>query len=280
MLTYTSSRNLLGVLTGDSSTNNLSTMDTLHNEAVREIITAKAWPFRQKQWTRSTETDNVHQLPADCGKVVKIVVTISSTKCNPYRIKSREEWDRLTQSTNTTSNTPEAYFVFGKTYSFFPAPSSATTDAITITGERDVKDLSIADYTTGSIVSIANAATTVTGTGTTWTAPMAGRYIRITDSDTVNKGDGRWYEISSVTSTTVLELVTPYEGTSISAGTAAYTIGQTSIIPEDFQMVPIHKVLQYFFEFIQPEPNRAQLAKNNYLDGMKRMQVELGSTGI
>jgi len=280
MLTYTSARNLLGTLSGDSSVNMLATFDTLHNQAIKEIVSMRPWPFRQKTWTRSTLTSNVHQLPADCGKVVNITVTIGSTKYKPRRVKSREEWDRLTQSTNTTSNTPEAYFIFGDSYSFYPGPSSATSNAVTISGQRIAKDLSIADYTTGTITSIANGATTVTGSGTSWTSKMAGRYIQIADSNTANTGDGQWYEISSVTSATVLELVAPYEGSSISAGTAAYTIGQTSIIPEDFQMAPVHKVLQYYFEFIKPEKERAILAKNNYSDSLRYMQTELGSTAI
>lgn len=267
----------MGTLTGDVGTTNLATMDTLHNEAIREVITNKPWPFRQKTWTRSTLTSNVHPLPGDCGKVLNITVTIGTTKYTPRRVKTREDWDRLTQSTNVTSNTPEAYFVFGKNYSFYPAASSATADAITISGEREVKDLSVADYTTGTIASIASGATTVTGTGTSWTAQMAGRYIRITDSNTANTGDGYWYEIASITSATVLELTTAYNGTSISAGTAAYTIGQTSIIPEDHQMTPIYRAVESYYTYIQPETERAQMAKANYIEGIRRMNAECGS---
>lgn len=269
----------MGTLTGDSSTANLATMDTLHNEAVREVVTAKPWGFRQKVWTRSTLTSNTHQLPGDCEKVLNITVTIGGTKHSPKRIKDRATWDRLSQST-TTSNTPEAYFIFGRTYSFYPAPSSATTDAITISGQRAVKDLSVADYTTGGVLTATNGSTAVVGTGTTWTAVMAGRHIRITDSDTANKGDGQWYEIASVESATALTLVSPYEGTSIAVGNAAYTIGQTSIIPEDHQMTPIHRAVQRYFEFIQPEEKRAVLARNNFLDGMQRMNIECGSMAV
>jgi hypothetical protein len=278
MITYTSGRTLLGSLTGDTSSTNLTVMDTLHNEAIREIVSTKPWGFRQKTVTRSTETDNVHNLPADCAQVLNITVTPDgTTKYTPRRIKSRDEWDRLTQSTNVTSNIPEAYFIFDGTYSFYPMPSSAETDAITIAYQRRVKDLSVADYTTGTIVSIASGATTVTGSGTSWTAAMAGRYIRITDSDTANKGDGLWYEVASVTSATVLELVSPYGGTSISAGSANYTIGQTSIIPEDHQMTAIYRAVESYFSYIQPEKDRAQLAKLNFQERMRTMQIECGA---
>lgn len=269
----------MGTLTGDSSSANLTTMDTLHNEAIREVVTSKPWGFRQKTWARSTETDNVHQLPSDCEKVLNITVTISSTKYSPKRVKDRATWDRLTQSTNT-SNTPEAYFIFGRTYSFYPAPSSATTDAITISGQKAVKDLSIADYTTGGVLTATNGSTAIVGTGTTWTAAMAGRHLRITDSDTANKGDGQWYEIASVESATTLTLVSPYEGTSISAGNAAYTIGQTSIIPEDHQMTPIFRAVARYFKYVQPEPERAKEAMADFVDGMSRLTAEFGSTAV
>lgn len=280
MLTYTSRRNLFGKLTGDSGTNNLSLGDTLINEADREVITAKPWGFRQASTTQDTETDNIHNLPADCSRVVKITVTIGNVKYTPRRVTTREEWDYLTQSTNTTSDTPEAYFVFGKTYSFYPAPASSTDSAVTVVYARGQKDLSVADYTTGTITSIANGATTVTGSSTVWTAKMVGRYIRFTDSDTANTGDGEWYEIASVTSATVLELATPYAGISISAGTAAYTIGQTSIIPEEFQILSVYRACEIYFTSVKIEEKRAVMYKNLFGEGMKRMQVELGSVSI
>lgn len=281
MLTYSQTRTLLGTLTGDSSATNLTTMDTLHNEAIREVLSQKPWPFRQRTRTQATETDNVHQLPEDCEKVLNITVTPDgTTKYTPCRIKTRDEWDRLTQSTNVTSNIPEAYFVFGKTFSFYPKPSSAVSAAVTVSYQRSQKDLTIADYTTGTITSIASGATTVTGSGTTWTAQMAGRYIRITDSNTDNTGDGEWYEIASVTSATVLELIAPYNGASIAAGTAAYTIGQTSIIPEAHQMTPVHRAVQFYFDYVQPEPQRAQLARNNFVEGLRRMNAECGSLSV
>lgn len=280
MLTYSGARSLLGTLTGDSSATNLTTLDTLHNEKIREVVSMKPWGFRQKTWTRSTETDNVHQLPLECARVLDITVTISSTKYTPKRIKTREDWDRLTQSTNTTSNTPQCYFVFGRTYSFYPAAASATSNAVTISGQAEHKDLAIADYTAGGVLTATNASTAIVGTGTTWTAAMAGRYLRITDSDTANKGDGRWYEISSVTDATNLTLTSSYEGTSIAAGNAAYTIGQSSMIPEDHQMCPVYGTLETYFTFIQPEKDRAAQAKINFNEAKARMSAECGAMGI
>lgn len=280
MLTFTTARNLLGTLSGDSGTANLVILDQLHNEKIREVISQKPWGFRQKTKTIDVVTSNIHALPADCGRVLNVTVTRGSIKYTPDRVKTREQWDKLTQSTASTSDIPQYYFPFGKTLAFFPGPATAGTAACTVAYMREHKDLSIADYSTGTIVSITSGATTVTGSSTAWTASMAGRYIRITESDTANKGDGVWYEISSVTSTTVLELVAPYAGTSIAAGAAAYVIGQSSMIPEDHQMAPVYGALESFFTYVQPEKDRAAMAKTNFVEAKQRMSIECGAMAI
>lgn len=281
MLTYTSRRNLFGTLTGDSSAANLTIGDTLLAEADREIITLKPWYFRNATKTISTvASQQSYNLPANCQSVNNVTVTIGTTQYTPPIVLTQEEWSQINQTTAYSSDIPEAVFVFANTISFWPKPTSSTTNAITVNFLVGQKDLSVADYTTGSIVTATTDSTSITGTGTTWTSQMAGRYIRITDSNNTNTGDGRWYNIASVTSTTVLVLSSPYIGSSISAGSAAYTIGQTSIIPEEFQMVPVHRAVEQYFTFIQPEEKRAALAKANFAEGMKRMNINAGSTTI
>lgn len=276
MLTYTSRRNLAGKLTSDSGSENLTLMDTLLNEADREVITMKPWRFREKTITKSTIASQQFYYIGE-GRVRNVTVTIGSTKYTPREVKTRDDWDRLNQS-DSLSDTPEFYFVGDGRIGFYPTPSSATTDAIEANIFRYGKDLSVADYTTGTITT--TSGTTITGSGTTWTSQMAGRWIRITGTDTANTGDNEWYEISSVTSTTVLELVSPYLGTAITAGSATYIIGQTSIIPEDFQMVPVHRAVEHYFSYVQPEKDRAERAKQSYAEGLKRMQIELGGSTI
>jgi hypothetical protein len=281
MFTYTTRRNTYGDLTGDGSSANLTLGDTLMNMFDREIVTMKQWNFREKTHTASTvASQQFYNLPAQSSRIYTPTVTIGTTKYTPTEITTREEWDYLNQSTSTTSDTPEFFFVFGGQYGFYPTPSSATASAITVPYLATHRDLSVADYTTGTITSIANGATTVTGSGTTWTVKMAGRYIRFTDSDTANTGDGKWYEISSVTSATVLELKAPYQGTSIAAGTAAYTIGQVSIIPEDFQNLSMFRACELYFTGTQPDEKRSQMFKTLYAEGINRMQRELGAKTV
>lgn len=276
-LSYTARRNLCGKMCGDSSAANLVILDTLLNEADREICTMKPWSFREKSGTITTvASQQFYDIPGRFAKLITGTVTIGSTRWTPQECKTREDWDRLNQATNVTSDIPQYFFLYDGQIGFYPKPSSSG-NTITYNYLVTSKDLSIADYTAGTITSIANGATTVTGSGTSWTSKMAGRFIRFTDSDTANTGDGYWYEISSVTSATVLELKSPYDGDSISAGTAAYTIAQLPIIPENFQMVPIHRALEQYFKYIKPEPERAKAAADDFARGVKRLQVEAGS---
>ena len=96
---------------------------------------------------------------------------------------------------------------------------------------------------------VTNGATTVSGTGTAWSSPMAGRFIRITLNDDADSGDGEWYEIASVESNTALTLVNKYTGVSISASSQPFTIGQMSNMPNGYDTLPVyHAAFIYWME--------------------------------
>jgi hypothetical protein len=63
----------------------------------------------------------------------------------------------------------------------------------------------VAPYETGT-VDVTNGSATVTGNGTTWTAAMVGRKIRVA-------GENAYYRIKTFTNTTTLVLETIYQGT-------------------------------------------------------------------
>jgi hypothetical protein len=87
----------------------------------------------------------------------------------------------------------------------------------------------------------------VTGAATSWTAGMAGRYIKITNTSAANGGDGFWYEIAEILDTTHLALAKEYSGAAISAGTAAYTIGQMSVIPEAYDIAAVYRSVALYW---------------------------------
>lgn len=169
----------------------------------------------------------------------------------PRMVFDSFKWDTILAALLGSSDVPRFCYQRDNKLYIQPVPNT-TGNRVILHGRIKIRDLSIADYTTGSVVSVANGGTAVVGTGTTWATSMAGRYIRITDSDTANKGDNYWYEIASVADTTHLTLKKPYQGTAISAGTAAYTIGQITYEPEAYQMATLYRALWQFFLINDP----------------------------
>lgn len=271
MLSYTGGRTRFGQIVNDSTSATLTIADALINDATKALLSSSEWYFMEKTKTLSTVSNQQgYDLPSDLGNIVSLTVTNGSFTYTPILITDRREWDVL-NAVAVYSDIPQYYFIFGNQLKLYPIPSSSTSNAINYIYHKIFKDLSIADYTTGTITSIANGAVAVVGSGTTWTTKMAGRFLRITDSDTANTGDGYWYEIASVESTTALTLDLLYNGTSISAGTAAYAIGQISPIPEEFQILPIYKAAQIYYTSIKPESDRAKLYETLYNDGVVDM---------
>lgn len=236
MKSYTTARNLYGTFTKNTNSTNLLFGDQIANDRYRHICAKRDWPFLERLRTLLTTTSQFVNLPYDCDQVREIAVIVSNTRYVPRIITSRAEWDRLNLST-FTSDIPEACFVFAGQLGLWPTPATAG-NTINVTQKTRVIDLSAADYTTGTIVSITNGATALVGSGTTWTSQMVGRYIKITPTDAAGTGDGVWYEISAVPTATTITLVRAYGGTTIAAGSAAYTIGQMPLLPETYHDTP------------------------------------------
>ena len=171
--------------------------------------------------------------------VESIEVDVDGTIYSPIPAPSKKFWDELNYS-NQISDTPQYWFVQDGKFAIWPRQATSG-NIITLNGKIRVPDLNVADYTTGNIDIITNGSHQVTGAGSpAWTTPMVGRWLRVTHSNTAaSSGDGEWYEIVAVESTTVLYIARPYGGRSLTTSAAAsYTIGQMPLLPEAFQDLP------------------------------------------
>ena len=261
--TYTEQRNLYGSLTKNTATANLTLGDQLINDEYRALCALKDFYFLYGTKTMTTTASTqFKELPVEIDKVLGVTVTVGSTVHRPKEVTSRALWDSLNQSTYT-SDAPEYFYVFDGQLGLWPTPATSSY-VISVYGKLKVVNLSRADYTTGTITTATNGSTSITGSGTSWAAPMAGRYIRITQTDAANTGDDNWYEIASVGSSTTLTLVKPYAGTSISAGSANYTIGQVSLLPDEVQDAPVYKAVSVYWT--GEDDKRAKEFKDLYED--------------
>lgn len=260
MRTYTSYRNDIAkqcnVSTSDTTT--MATIDTYLNDSIRTICNLQGGKLRFLETTKDMYTvanQETYQIPNGFRKLIDMYIYSDagtdpagrSTIYSPEMIFDPVKWKRVLQYRLGTQDVPYFTYVENTTYKIQPIPST-TGNLIRLRGRLQVRNISIADYTIGSIVSIANGATAVIGSGTVWTADMVGRYIQITETTAANGGDGFWYQIGSYTSATSIGLTKPYEGTSISAGTAAYIIGQCSVIPEAYDVGVVQRSAALYWD--------------------------------
>jgi hypothetical protein len=123
----------------------------------------------------------------------------------------------------------------------YPIHSSAS-DTVRIYFTKRVRDLSLADYTTGTLTTVANDKT-ILGAGTTWVNKMAGRWLKITS--TVEGIGDMWFEIDSVTDTTHLEIK---ENMPVAVAGASYTIAEMIPFMDGFEDIALWYALDNFYQ--------------------------------
>jgi len=242
----------------------MTTVDSRMNDSIRTICSLQGGKLRFLEATANMSTvasQEGYQIPNKFRKLIDLYIysgsgSSSDTIYAPEMVFDPTRWKLIKQYKLGEQDVPYFTYVENTKYYIQPVPAS-TGNLITLRGRLNVRNLGIADYTTGSVVSVANGGTAVVGTGTTWTADMVGRYIQITQTTAANGGDGFWYEIGSYTSATSIGLTKPYEGTTIAAATAAYTIGQVPVIPEAYQPAIEYRATALYWQN-QNDLNRAK----------------------
>lgn len=245
MKTFTTLRNTTAQFcnVSTSDTNKMNLIDDNINDSIRTMCNLQGGKLRFLEATKNMATvagQETYQIPNGFRKLIDMYIyngvgVSTDTIYAPKMVFDPTIWKRILQSHLGSQQVPYFTYVENTTYKIQPIPS-VSGNLIVLRGRLQTRDLTIADYTAGTIVSIANGGTAIVGSGTTWTADMVGRYIQITNTTAAGGGDGFWYQIGSYTSATSIGLTKPYEGTTIAAGTAAYTIGQCSVIPEAYDI--------------------------------------------
>lgn len=272
MLSYTGQRNLFGTLVNNSDATILTTADTLINDQRRFVLSRKNWWFLEKAFTFTTvAAQQFYTLQGDIDRVISDpYVAVGNTRYTPRECQSRNVWDRLNLVTYS-SDVPAWWIQYNNTVGIFPKPTTSNY-VYTVNAKQKQVDMSLADYSTGTIVSVANGGTAVVGNGTTWTAGMVGMWIRITQTTAANSGDGIWYQISAVPSTTSITLATNYGGPAIAAASTSYTIGQMSVLPDAYDSLPVYLALQTYFTSIEPDSDKHE--KYGNMAGALMTQME------
>lgn len=149
MISYTLYRSRFGTLTKNSTTSNLIVGDQLINDSLR-YLTGKFY-FNERTYTTKTKSgQQFYQLPPQVKRLIDLTVTIGDVLWLTKPAPNREYWDSL-NVIQFQQNYPSFHFVYnGNKVGIWPTPA-ADGDTITMNYQIRTRDLSQADYTTGTV---------------------------------------------------------------------------------------------------------------------------------
>lgn len=263
MLTYTNLITLYKSLTGDSGSDNVTLGTTLITESIRRICKSYPWKFLEASEDITTvASTQFYNWAHDFSKLVTVTFLVGTQRTPLIEVLSKKRWDLLNQSTSETSDSPSHFFVYDRQIGIYPTPTSAS-NTITVDYKKRVKDIGTADYTTGT-VTVTNGDATVTGSGTTFTAQMVGRWFKPTTN-------GEWYRIASFTDATHIELDRNFEG--ITKAGDAYVIGDVSLLPEEYQILPVYEAVSIYWMSIGNNTTKSDFYDKKFKEGLEEMKI-------
>lgn len=227
-----------------------------------QMILSKLRNFTtQTPQTASTVADQqYYHYPPGLAGIDSITITVGSIKWPLEPIYSQSTWDQLNAIAITGSVYPQFYFQRRDDFGIWPIPS----DAHTMTLNNFIRDrnITIADYTDGTVAVTSDSAT-ITGTDTTWTAAMVGRWFCVTSES--NTGQGLWYRVKTFSSSTSLVLESVFEGATGSSLT--YRIGQSPEIPEEGHVLLLDGPTSDFYAGRRSEIEKSTWFNNKFWTG-------------
>ncbi len=211
------------------------------------------------QTASTVASQQSYSYPVGTVGVDSATVTIGTLVQPLTPIYSQTLWNEINSWPVTSAY---ARFIFPRKDDFgiWPVPSGVNT----ITFNRYFRDrnLLVDDYTTGTITATAGS-TTITGSGTTFTSAMVGRWFTVTDTSA--RGQGYWYRVGTYTSATSIALETGWAGSTAAALT--YRIGETPEIPEEGHAILAYGTAADYYMGLRAAPEKALPFDNMFWTG-------------
>lgn len=232
-------------ITKDSSTDTLALFKTWINACCHKILSLSDWNFNKsyKDYT-TTASQQAFEKPYNAAKIDSVRVYTGGVYYMPKEVKDDTLWEKINY-VSVTADVPQFWHSDDETgeIEIYPIHSSAS-DTVRIYFTKRIRDLSVADYTTGTVTTVANDQTITGAGGATWVLKMEGRYIKITDTSNVI-GD-MWFEIESVVpATPTLEIK---ENMPVASAGASYTIAEMIPFMEGFEDIALWFAIDKFYQ--------------------------------
>ena len=227
-----------------------------------QLILAELKDYKnQSQFTAvTTANQQFYAWPPATVDIESVVVTVGSVNYPVVIINSQYNWDQLNAILIQASAMPQFVFPRKDDFGLWPIPQQAWT--ITFNQHSRDRNLMVADYSSGT-VTVTSGSNVITGSGTTWTSGMVGRWFTVTDTS-VN-GHGYWYRVASVASTTSLAVNTAYYGDTNSGET--YRIGECPEIPEEGHIILADGVTADYYSGVRKDVENANWFNNKFWTG-------------
>lgn len=260
--TYTDCQNT----TKDSSTDTLALFKTWINDCCHKVLSLSDWNFNKsyKDYT-TTANQKDFEKPYNAAKIGGVRVYTGGVYYMPREMKNDRIWEQINYVV-TYSDVPSYWHYNDETgmVELYPTHTSAS-DTVRIYFTKRTRDLSVADYTTGTVTTVANDQT-ITGAGATWVLKMEGRYIKITDTSNII-GD-MWFEIESVVpASSTLEIK---ENMPVASAGASYTIAEMIPFMDGFEDIAFWYALDKFYQ-MKEMPVMAREYERMYNEALSEM---------
>jgi hypothetical protein len=232
-----------------------------------------------KPYSISTASNTqIYAFPPGLVTIEGGYITIGAVNYPLRPILSRWNIEQLNAIQIQASAIPQFYFVEQDSFQIWPIPQDVYTGKIYY-HFRD-RNLSVADFSTGTITLTLNSAS-VTNSSAVFTPAMVGRWLTVTD--TTVPGQGYWYRITGYTNTTTLTLGTsngqPVTWTNATATPASYVIGETPELPEELHSILAWGTASDFYGGMRKDPANQIMYDNLFWTGnAKNDQRALGKS--
>lgn len=204
-----------------------------------------------------------YPLPLGEIYVEGMYVTIGSVNYPLRIISSRMDWEQLNAIQIQASAIPQFYFPRQTDFGVWPTPQTVYAGNISYR-YRD-RNLSVDDYSIGTVTMTQNS-TKVTGAGgAAFTSAMVGRWLCVTD--TTMAGQGYWFRITGYTSSTVITINQAWTAATATSASGSYIIGETPEIPEELHMCLVDGATADFYGGMRKDTTSAALFENRFWTG-------------
>lgn len=249
---------------GSVGTSDVSLISDFNNNLGQryQMVIAKLHDYMtQKTVTTSTVANQqYYHYPVGLTRIESVVITIGSINYPTTMVNSQWQWDWLNAFQVQPTAIPQFIFPRQVDFGIYPKPN----DIYTLTFNYNYRDrnLSVDDYSTGSITAT-NGSQTITGLGTTFTNAMVGRWFQVTDP--TNTGQGYLYRVTAVGSATSLTIETAYNGQT--QATLSYRVCECPEFPDEGHSILVDGTTSDFYAGIRHDVQTATWYNNKFWTG-------------